>query len=178
MKCPWVAGSPASALVLAAFFSSACSRHTGLPDPLSQPYREAVTAFSVGLAALQSGDDIRAQEKLHLATQLAPGEPASWANLGLLSARQQDFDAAYGNVEHARSLMPDDSPIEALLGLIEDRRGKLPEAIGHLQKAVRLDPKNAKAQFSLAEETEREAKPSSDSDAQKLFAKLLEQLAG
>jgi tetratricopeptide (TPR) repeat protein len=175
MKFPRVAGSPASALVLAAFFSSACSRHPGLPDPRSPPYREAVTAFSVGVAALQSGDDIRAQEKLRLATQLAPGEPASWANLGLLSARQQDFDAAYSNVEHARSLMPEDSPIEALLGLIEDRRGKLPEAIGHLQKAVQLNPNNAKAQFSLAEETEREAKPSSDSDAEKVFAKLLEQ---
>ena len=127
----------------------------------------------MGLAALQSGDDVRAQEKLQLATRLAPGEPASWADLGLLSARQQDFEAAYTNVEHARSLAPDDSGIEALLGVIEDRRGKLPEAIAHLQKAVQLDAKNAKAQFSLAEETEREGKPSSDADAEKLFAKLL-----
>jgi tetratricopeptide (TPR) repeat protein len=175
MKFTPAAGGLASALVLAAFFSSACARHPGLPDPKSQQYREVVSAFSVGLAALQSGDDVRAQDKLHLSTQLAPGEPASWANLGLLSARQQDFDAAYNNVEHARSLMPDNSRIEALLGLIEDRRGKLPEASAHLQKAVRLDPKNAKAQFSLAEETEREATPSSDADAAKLFQKLLEQ---
>src|SRR5208282_89469 len=109
-----------------------------------------------------------------LATRLAPGEPASWADLGLLSARQQDFDAAYTNVEHARSLAPDNSGIEALLGVIEDRRGKLPEAIADLQRAVQLDPKNAKAQFSLAEETEREGKPSSDADAEKLFTKLLE----
>jgi Flp pilus assembly protein TadD len=128
-----------------------------------------VTAFSVGLAALQSGDDVRAQEKLQLATRLAPGEPASWADLGLLSARQQDFEAAYRNVEHARFPDARNSRIEALLGVIEDRRGKLPEAIAHLQKAVQLDPKNAKAQFSLAEETEREGKPSSDADAEKLF---------
>jgi Tfp pilus assembly protein PilF len=172
MKFPRVAGSPASALFLAAFLS-ACSRHAGLPDPKSQQYRDVVSAFSVGLAALQSGDDIRAQDKLHLSTQLAPGEPASWANLGLLSARQQDFDAAFNNVERARSLMPENSQVEALLGSIEDRRGKLAEAIAHLQKAVQLDPKNVKAQFSLAEETEREAKPSSDASAEKLFQKLL-----
>jgi len=174
MKFLRLCGGPASALFVAAVLTSAC-RHSGLPDPQSQPYREAVTAFSVGVAALQSGDDVRAQEKLRLSTQLAPGEPASWANLGLLSARQQDFDAAYNNVEHARSLMPENSSIEALLGVIEDRRGKLPEAIAHLQKAVQLDSRNAKAQFSLAEETEREAKPSSDVEAEKLFAKLLEQ---
>jgi Tfp pilus assembly protein PilF len=175
MRLPGLRGSLNSALLLAAIFGSACSRHSGLPDAKSPQYREAVTAFSVGLAALQSGDDVRAQDKLRVATQLAPGEPASWADLGLLSARQQDFDAAYSNVERARSLMPDDSRIEALLGVIEDRRGKLPEAIAHLQKAVQLDPKNAKAQFSLAEETEREGQPSSDADAEKLFAKLLEQ---
>ena len=163
-----------AAALFVALSSSSCG-HSGLPDARSPQYSEAVTAFSVGVAALQSGDDVRAQEKLQLATRLAPGEPASWANLGLLSARQQDFEAAYNNVEHARSLAPEDSAIEALLGVIEDRRGKLPEAIAHLQKAVQLDPKNAKAQFSLAEETEREGKPSSDAGAEKLFAKLLEQ---
>ena len=165
--------SPAVTLFAASVFSTAC-RHSGLPSERSPQYREVVTAFSVGLAALQSGDDIRAQEKLRLATQLAPGEPASWADLGLLSARQQNFDAAFDNVERARSLAPDDSGIEALLGTVEDRRGKLAEAIAHLHKAVQLDPQNAKAQFSLAEETEREGKPASDSDAEKLFAKLLD----
>jgi tetratricopeptide (TPR) repeat protein len=158
----------------AAVFSTQCSRHSGLPDPQSQTYRDTVGAFSVGLVALESGDDVRAQEKLHLATQLAPGEPAGWADLGLLSARQQDFEAAHRNVEQARSLVPENSRIETLLGLIDDRRGKLPEAIGHFQKAVRLDPRNAKAQFSLAGEIERESQPSSDAEAEKIFRKLLD----
>ncbi|MEI9971011.1 MAG: FG-GAP-like repeat-containing protein [Ignavibacteriota bacterium] len=165
---------PVAALFLAVFLSSDCGR-SGLPDIHSQQYRDVVRSFSVGIAALQSGDDVRAQEKLQVSTKLAPGEPASWADLGLLSARQQDFEAAYSHVERARSLMPENSGIEALLGLIEDRRGKLPEAIAHLQKAVRLDARNVKAQFSLAEETEREGKASSDGDAEKLFAKLLAQ---
>jgi Flp pilus assembly protein TadD len=170
-------GSSASAVCAAALFCSACS-HSGLPGAESPQYREAMTAFSVGLAALQSGDDVRAQARLRQATQLAPGEPASWADLGLLSARQEDFDAAYNHVEHARSLAPDNSRIEELLGVIEDRRGKLPEAIAALRKAVELDPQNAKAQFSLAEETEREGQASSDGDAEKLFVKLLDRQPG
>jgi tetratricopeptide (TPR) repeat protein len=135
-----------------------------------------ISAFYVGLAALQSGDDVRAQQKLTLASQIAPGEPASWANLGLLAVRQQEFDAAYKDVEQARSLAPDNSQIEALLGLIEGRRGQLPQAIGHLQKAVALDPGNRKAMFALAEQIERQASATSDAEAEKVFVGMLNQL--
>jgi hypothetical protein len=124
---------------------------------------------------LQSGDDARAQDKLTEATRIAPGEPASWANLGLLAVRQQEFDAAYKDVDQARSLAPENSRIEALLGLIESHRGKLPEAIGHLKKSVDLDPKNLKALYALAEETERAATATSDAEAQALFARVLKQ---
>ena len=154
---------------------SSCTRHKGLPEAGSKQYKDVVSAFYVGLAGLQSGDDVRAQERLHLATELAPGEPASWADLGLLAARQQEFDTAYKDAEQARTLAPENSRIEALLGLIESRRGKLPEAIAHFEKAAQLDPENLKALFSLAEETEREAKPSSDADAEKIFQRVLEQ---
>src|SRR5262245_14136648 len=113
---------------------TACERNAGLPEPGSKEYRDLVTAFYVGLAGLQTGEDVRAKEKLTRATEIAPGEPAGWANLGLLAVRQQEFDAAYEKVEKARSLAPDNSQIEALLGLIESRRGKLPEAVTHLKK--------------------------------------------
>jgi Tfp pilus assembly protein PilF len=175
MRFPGLRGASCSAIFLAAVFAIQCSRHSGLPDPQSKTYRDTVRAFSIGLVALESGDDARAQERLRQTTQLAPGEPAGWADLGLLSARQQDFDAAYRNVEQARSLVPENSRIETLLGLIEDRRGKLPEAIGHFRKAVKLDPRNVRAQFSLAGEIEREAQPSSDAEAEKILRQLLEQ---
>jgi Tfp pilus assembly protein PilF len=168
----------ASAALIVISFSSSCSRRSGLPEPGSKQYADLVSAFYVGLAALQSGDDVRAQQKLTLATQIAPGEPASWANLGLLSVRQQEFDRAYQEVEQARSRAPDNSRIEALLGLIEDRRGNLTQAIAHLQKSVDLDPKNFKALFALAEETERKATGASDAGAEKLFARLLDERSG
>jgi Tfp pilus assembly protein PilF len=152
----------------------ACERNTGLPKPDSQEYRDLVTAFYVGLAGLQTGEDIRAKEKLTRATEIAPGEPAAWANLGLLAVRQQEFDTAFEKVEKARSLAPDNSQIEALLGLIESRRGKLPEATAHLKRAVDLDPKNLRALYALAQETERQGAENSDAEAQALFQKILE----
>jgi len=167
-----------STVVFFSWFSSSCHRKTGLPEPGSRQYADLVRAFYVGLGALQSGDDSRAQDKLQLATKLAPGEPASWANLGLLAARQQDFDTAYKDVDSARRLAANNSRIEALTGVIESRRGNLPSAIEHLRKAVELDPGNLKALYSLAEETEREAKPSSDADAEKVLARVLAQRPG
>ena len=153
---------------------AACERNAGLPKPDSKEYRDLVTAFYVGLAGLQTGEDVRAKEKLTRATEIAPGEPATWANLGLLAVRQQEFDTAYEKVEKARSLAPDNSQIEALLGLIESKRGKLPEATAHLKKAVELDPKNLRALYALAQETERQGAETSDAEAQSLLQKILE----
>ncbi|MEO6724111.1 MAG: FG-GAP-like repeat-containing protein, partial [Blastocatellia bacterium] len=174
----WLRGA---ATIFAAFVLltlSACTHNAGLPKPESKEYRDLVSAFYVGLAGLQTGEDVRAKDKLTLATQIAPGEPASWANLGLLAVRQQEFDTAFEKVEKARSLAPDNSQIEALLGLIESRRGKLPEAIAHLNKAVELDAKNLKALYALAQETERQAAgagngDTSDAEAQKLLERIL-----
>jgi Tfp pilus assembly protein PilF len=155
--------------------TTSCSRIAGLPQPGSPKYAELVSAFYVGLAGLQTGADEPAKEKLTLATQIAPGEPASWADLGVLALRQQDFDTAYKYADQARSRMPDNSRIEELLGTIESKRGKPSEAIAHFKKAASSDPKNLKALYALAEETERQAAANSDAEAEKLFAQVLAQ---
>src|SRR5262245_10955351 len=95
---------------------AACSSGGGLPKPDSQEYRDLVTAFYVGLAGLQTGEDIRAKEKLTRATEIAPGEPAGWANLGLLAVKEQGVDAAYEEVEKDSGLAPDTRHIETRLG--------------------------------------------------------------
>ncbi|MDX2033895.1 MAG: FG-GAP-like repeat-containing protein [Blastocatellia bacterium] len=162
----------AGGLILFLSFS-ACTRDAGLPQTDSREYRDLVSAFYIGLAGLQTGEDVRAKEKLALAARIAPGEPASWANLGLLAVRQQEFDAAYENVEKARALAPENSQIEALLGLIESRRGRLPEAITHFTRAVELDAGNLKALYALAQETERQGTETSDGEAQQLLGRIL-----
>jgi tetratricopeptide (TPR) repeat protein len=161
------------AILLALLPSIACSRGSGLPAPESKEYRDLVTAFYVGLAGLQTGEDVRAKEKLTLATQIAPGEPAAWANLGLLAVRQQEYDKAFEHVDRARSLAPEVSHIHALLGMIDSRRGNLPAAISHITKAVELDPRNLKALYALSQERERESGAGSDQAAQQLLTRIL-----
>ena len=154
---------------------ASCNRQSGLPEPGSPQYRELIHAFNVGLSALQCSEDVRAKSGLTRASQIAPGEPAVWADLGLLAVRQQEFDAAWQNMDKARSLAPDNSRIEFYLGDIESKRGKLPEAIQHFRKAVDLDGTNVKALYSLAEETERQGSGgSSDSEALQYLRKILD----
>ncbi len=159
-------------VILIAILSTCCAREAALPNPASPQYADLVKAFYVGVAGLQTGADDPAKQNLTRATQIAPGEPAGWADLAVLALRQQDFDTAYKDAEQARSLQPGNSRIEQLLGLIESKRGKLPEAIAHLKKAGASDPKNLKALYALAEETERQSGAGSDAEAEKLFAEV------
>lgn len=156
-----------------AFLCSGCNRHARLPEPGSPKYRELCSAFYLGVAALQSGEDVNARNGLTHATLIAPAEPASWVDLGLLQARQQEFDTAYQTFETARGLAPDNSRIEGLLGLVEAKRGKIAEAVAHYQKAVSLDSSNLRALYSWATETERQQTATSDADAQKLLERIL-----
>src|SRR5580698_1097946 len=150
-----------------------CNRRASLPDAGSPEYRDLCSSFYLGLAALQSGEDVNARNGLTRATQIAPDEPAGWVDLGLLQARQQEFDAAYQSFEKARSLAPGDNRIEGFLGLVEAKRGKLPEALAHYQKAVSLDSSNLRALYSWATETERQQTATSDADTQKLLERIL-----
>ena len=68
----------AGAIFVSLCLSVSCTR-AGVPAVDSKEYANVVSAFYVGLAGLQTGEDTRAKEKLTLATQLAPGEPAAWA---------------------------------------------------------------------------------------------------
>jgi Flp pilus assembly protein TadD len=131
--------------------SPSCNRRSSLPAVRSTEYRELCSSFYLGVAALQSGEDVNARNGLTHATQIAPGEPASWVDLGLLQAREQDFDAAYQSFEKARGLAPDNSRIEGFLGLVEAKRGKLPETLAHYEKAVSLDSSNLRALYSWAD---------------------------
>ena len=162
------------ALLIAALCLMGCRGGPKLPERHSNQYNDTVRAFYVGLAALQVGDDVRAESELTKATTLAPDEPASWANLGLLNLRQRNLDAAAERLEKARSLAPNNSRIHVLLAILESNRGRFAESISNLRKAIELDPKNLKALYMLAEETERQNDEASAGEVQKLLSKILE----
>ncbi|HEU4479714.1 MAG TPA: FG-GAP-like repeat-containing protein [Pyrinomonadaceae bacterium] len=153
--------------------TAACRTGDKLPEKASKEYNEVVRTFYIGLAALQVGDDVRADSKLAQVTQLVPAEPAGWANWGMLALRQRNFDPAAERLERARTLAPDNDQIQYLLGLLESSRGRSAEGITHLRKAVEINPRNLIAIYKLAEEIERQGNENSDSEYQQLIQKML-----
>jgi Tfp pilus assembly protein PilF len=161
-------------LILSAGFAMAACQRENLPARDSVEYTRAVRAFYVGLAALQVGDDVRAEEKLREATALAPDEPATWADLGLLYLRQRQFDRAAENFERARALAPDDARLYILLGQLEVARGNSAEAIKRFRRAAELDSRNLKALYALAEEVGREGGEGGEDEMLRLLQRILE----
>ncbi len=145
-------------------------RHLAVPEPT---YRETVSAFYTGLAAMQTSQELLAREKFQRVTALVPDEPAGWANLGLLLMRLQQLDEAVEKLDKAAALAPKSAPIERLLALAESRRGNLDAAIAHLRRALDLDPGDLKAAFLLAQETERQGAEGSAVQTQRLLEALL-----
>ena len=168
-----VVTTAASILAAVALLATGCHSGGKLPDPSSKGYAEEVSAFYVGLAALQVGDDVRAQSTLEQATQLAPGEPAAWANWGILALRQRNFDPAAERLNRARQLAPQNGQIYYLLGLLGSARGDSQQAIINLRKAVSLDPENLRASYALALEVERQGAAGSEEEFQKLIQQIL-----
>ncbi len=143
----------------------------GVPDPSSEAYREAVSAFYTGLAAMQVAEDQRAGAKLLQVTELAPGEPAAWANLGLLALRRNDYDGAAEHLAQARALAGDDSHILLLSGVLEVNRGQTGAALGYLRQAA-LDSTNLKAAYALAQELDRQDPAANDTEVRQLLHQI------
>ena len=164
---------PGCFVAIMAFVFAGCHSIPKLPQESSNTYTDFVSAFYIGLAALQVGDDARAQRELERATEIVPGEPAAWANWGLLALRQRGFDVAAERLNRARGLAPQNDAIYYLLGLAEAGRGNSTEAIADLRKAVSINPQNLIAMYRLAEEVERRGDANSDAE----FHSLIEQIA-
>jgi tetratricopeptide (TPR) repeat protein len=139
---------------------------------------DEVTAFYVGLAALEVGDDVRADSSLERATQLAVGEPAGWANWGVLALRQGNFDAAGQRLGRAQKLAPQNDQLHYLSGVLESKRGNPSQAIVELRKAVEINPHNLRAMFLLAQEVERQGDANSEAEFQQLLQRILTEQPG
>jgi hypothetical protein len=150
-----------------------CHSAPKLPGKNSKAYADVVSAFYTGLAALQVGDDVRADSKLSEVTQLVPGEPAGWANWGVLALRQRNYDVAAQRLERARDLAPENDHIYDLLGILESQRGNSAEAIVAMRKASDMNPQNLRATYRLAEETERQGGESGVDEVQQLVQRIL-----
>src|SRR5271154_6156922 len=165
----------ASWLLLASLAAvlSGCHSKANLPERGSKAYADVVSAFYVGLAALQVGDDVHAEDELSEVTQLVPAEPAGWANWGVLALRQRNYDLAGQRLERACQLAPQNDQIYDLLGVLESDRGHSAAAITDLRKAVELNPKNLRAAYALGEEIERQGDANSEAEFQQVLQRIL-----
>lgn len=169
----WRAAWLAAVVAVAIAAVSACGRERAPAVPF-ETYRQVVTSFYTGLAAMQTSQDALALGHFEQVTQLVPQEPAGWANLGLLLLRQQEVDGAIPHLTRAAELAPDSAAIQRLLGLAEARRGDLEASIGHWRRALEINPGDARAAYALAREIERQGTPESDAEAQRVLETLLE----
>ena len=158
-----------AALSATIFLFTGCHSHARLPAADSPAYKQFVSAFYVGLAALQVGNDARADQSLGQAAQLAPGEPAAWADWGILALRQRNFQLADERLRRALKLSPSNSRIYFLLGLLDDERGSLQPAISDFQRAVNLDPGNVRPLYALAMAVERQGGAGSQQKFQQII---------
>jgi tetratricopeptide (TPR) repeat protein len=153
--------------------ASGCSSCRRQPDVAPEAYREAVTAFYTGLAAMQTTQEVLARSKFDRVVALTPHEPAGWANLGLLLLRQQEIEQGAEKLTKAAELAPDSAAIQRLLALAESRRGNLNASLAHWRRALEIDPDDLEAAYSLALETERQGGADHDAEAQRLLEQLV-----
>jgi Tfp pilus assembly protein PilF len=171
----WIAFRNALLLLTGAVIAlfSGCQSASKFPERNSKAYADVVSAFYVGLSALQVGDDVHAETKLSEVTHLVPGEPAGWANWGILALRQRNYDAAAQRFQQAHDLAPKNDHIYSLMGLLESQRGNAVQALADLRQAVALNPHNLRAIYQLAEETERQGAGNSEAEFKQLVQKIL-----
>ena len=157
------------AVLFAVVPGAGCRRGPRVSDAT---YRQAVTAFYVSLAAMQTSQDLHARKELDRFVQLVPDEPAGWANLGLLLLRQQQFPEAIERLGRASELAPRNAAIERLRALAESRNGNVERSIAHWRRALTLDAADLKAPYALAQELERLGGDSNEAEALRLLDAL------
>ncbi|MEM8486340.1 MAG: tetratricopeptide repeat protein, partial [Bacteroidota bacterium] len=172
---PWRRQRSSAWLLLVCVLLSACEK-PALPAEDSADYKATVLAFFSSIASIQSGEDIGAEENLLRVTALAPGEPAAWYNLGLLSLRQNKFDEARERLLKANALAPENPDILRLLGIMEVTQGNMTAGLGYLDEAVAQNPSDYKARFALAQEYARTGEPAQLADAAAIYSSLADEL--
>ncbi len=120
-------------------------------QPGSDLYHSTISAFYDGVTAMEVGEDLRAEAKLNLVTELAPNEPASWANLALMAMRRNELSRAQEHLNTALELDSTQSDILMLAAAHARMMGNEAAQISYLRRAVSADSLNARALFDLIE---------------------------
>ena len=110
---------------------------------------DAQDFFQKGQAALQSGNLDSAEKAFRRVLIADPNAGAAYANLGVISMRRKDWDAALKNLKKAEKLSPKTPGIRLNIALVKFRQENYREAIPYLQSVVRDDPNSTQAHYLL-----------------------------
>ena len=161
----------ACAAAVAWYHSSRPGNANGVSGPAASA--EATRHFFRGLAQLQVGQTDAAIAELAAAAELAPEEPAIWADLGLAQLRQGSPDDAATALAKAAALAPDSGEIAFLQARLATAQGRRDAAIAHLRHVIELDPSHLRAHAALVAEVESSGRPEADAEAARLLDSLL-----
>ncbi len=133
----WIAGCPNGG-------------NSDLPKPGTDAYNQTVSAFTIGTVALETVNLNLIEPNLKRASELAPGEPAIWANLAVQSLRTNRFEDAAKFLEKAKGLGGDDDRLMLIEGLVAEKKGDFDAALSAYLRATERNPRNLKALFLVA----------------------------
>jgi tetratricopeptide (TPR) repeat protein len=157
------------AVVVLTLTTTACNR---AGEGAAERDPAALVAFHTAVAALEVGDDARADARFAEVTRLAPGEAAAWANWGILALRQGNLEQAQARIAKSVALAPKEARLRFLDGVIASRSGRTGDAVAAFRAAVERAPDDARAAYSLALELEREGSTASDAAAAAIIRSL------
>jgi Flp pilus assembly protein TadD len=167
----------AGALALAAAVVALIATHSRRPVPPpaldDSRYEEYVESFETGTAALDVGRDDLALASLSRAIEMIPGEPAAWANRGLMFLRQNRAAETARDLNKAQELAPESPEIDSLLGSFAKEQGQFDQAVGYLRRAAERRPQDIAVQFALAQVVEQAAAADSGQEYQRLMDAIL-----
>ncbi len=132
-----------------------------------QPQRPEVL-LNLTQAYLASGQKEKGLEIARSLSERAKDDVRAHFTLGLLLAKQKQYDAATHEFELANSLKPDTFEILFNLGQVDLKRGEKEKALGVLGQALKLSPNSVEALYLVAQIDSDEGK---DLDALELLVK-------
>jgi len=110
----------------------------------------AYACFAAGLAALDAGDDARAEAQLRRALDLDAALAAAWTNLGVVLERRGDRTGARAAFERALTLDPDQPEARFDLANLLADAGEIELALAEYRRVAAAAPELVDVHYNLA----------------------------
>ena len=109
--------------------------------------------YCLGVDLKEAGALAEAREALLKAAAMKPDEGDVWLELGIVCARQADWERARRELQVARRFSPEDPQAALFLGEVLWKLGRQSEAMASLREAIRLAPSDWQPHYRLASDS-------------------------